>query len=120
MHGIMFFVSFALIGFTTFLMNFILTCWSYSCALTLRERATLFYFILLATGFIIALCSVCIDELGGIQLFGKISICVIYLILGFVVGKHYYAFRKSGGLYGDNKSKTTQPLIEKDEKKQEV
>ena len=37
----------AMIGFGTMIMNFLLSCWAYSCFLTLREREVWLYMIVL-------------------------------------------------------------------------
>ena len=87
-------------------LNLLQLCSAYSCYLTLRERQVWFYMIMLLVQVIYAILTlVGIDKddekkLSSMQFLGKlISVCIC-VIVGWLVGKAYYDFRKSGGLHG--------------------
>jgi hypothetical protein len=52
LHVLLFFFCLAVVGFIPMLANFMLSCWSYSCYLTIREKEIVIYLVLLSVGFI--------------------------------------------------------------------
>ena len=100
LHVGLFFFSFAVVGFSAMIMNLVEAAWSYSCYLTLRERAILFYMVLLLIGFCLNVASLCKDELGNLQILGKFINLIVSVLLGYIIGRGYYQFRKTGGLHG--------------------
>ena len=99
-RNFLFFFCLAVVGFIPMLANFLLSCWSYSCYLTIREKEIVIYLVLLGFGSIQGGLSLMHDVLGNFQVLGKIINLVTYCMLMFIVGKCYYAFRHSGGLRG--------------------
>ncbi len=100
LHIILFFFSFAVVGFRPMVMNFLLACIAYSCYLTVREKEIVIYLVLLTIGSFDDMVSLKKDVLGNLQVLGKIINLVTYCLLLYVVGKSYYAFRHAGGLHG--------------------
>ena len=99
-HIILFFFSFAVVGFNSMVLNLLMSMWTYSIQLTLRERQTVFYLIILALGVIEGIMSLLFDTLGNLQVLGKMINVVIYVVIMYIVVKNYYSFRKQGGLHG--------------------
>ena len=99
-HIILFFFSFAVVGFNSMILNLTMSMWTYSITLTLRERQTVFYLIILSIGVIEGIMSLLFDTLGNLQVLGKMINVVIYIVIVYLVAKNYYIFRKQGGLHG--------------------
>ena len=108
-HIVLFFFSFAVVGFNSMILNLAMSMWTYSISLTLRERQTVFYLIILVLGVIEAILSLLKDTLGNLQVLGKMINFVIYIVIAYLVTKNYYIFRKKGGLHG---VKVTDELLE--------
>lgn len=87
-------------------INLCQTMWAYSCYLTLREREIWVYVIILLIQVIY--CTICLLGLNhdattkesSMQTLGKLVCLCVCGILGYLIGKAYYDFRKSGGLHG--------------------
>jgi len=109
LHILLFFFSFAVVGFRPMVMNFLLASIAYSCYLTVREKEIIIYLVLLTIGSFDDIVSLKKDVLGNLQVLGKIINLVTYCLLLYVVGKCYYAFRHAGGLHGRG---TQKDLIE--------
>ena len=104
-HIFLFFFNFIIVGFQAMFMNVILSCITYSCYLTVREKEMIFYLIFLL--FEISQEVYCLRKvaLGNNQLLGTLVDIVIYFTLLVMVGRTYYGFRQSGGLRGKGKAK---------------
>jgi hypothetical protein len=92
-HIILFFFSFAVVGFNSMLLNLIMAAWTYSIILTLREKQMVFYLLVLAIGITEGTMNLLFEELGNLQILGKMINIVIYLAIGYFVAKNYYFFR---------------------------
>ena len=99
-HIVLFFFSLAVVGFKSMILNLTMSCWTYSICLTVRERGTVFYLLILTIGVIEGIMSLLFDTLGNLQVLGKMINVVIYCVIIYLVGKNYWMFRKSGGLHG--------------------
>ena len=97
-HMLLFFFSFALVGFASSLLNILMSCWTYSITLTLRESQMIFYLLILAVGIVERTYSLMLGELGNLQILGKMINLVVYCLIAYFVSKNYYLFRKGGGL----------------------
>ena len=100
LHTILFFFSLAVVGFNSMILNLAMSCWTYSIYLTVRERATVFYLLILTIGVIEGIMSLLFNTLGNLQFLGKMINVVIYCVIIYLVGKNYFLFRKQGGLHG--------------------
>lgn len=109
-HIILFFFSFAVVGFNSMLLNLIDACWTYSIYLTLREKQMIFYLLLLAIGTIEGVFNLFFEELGNLQILGKMINIVVYIVIGYIVGKNYFLFRHDGGLHGKARQVTNSLL----------
>ena len=96
-----------IIGFWSMFFNVVQLCSSYSCYLTLRERQIWVYMITLLFQITHAICCVLglTDHQGerensSMHFLGKLITLIICVIVGWLVGKACYDFRKSGGLHG--------------------
>ena len=95
----------AIIGFVPMILNLFQLAIAYSCYLTLREREVITYLFMIVVQCIYNIsCLLGIHEheyeLSSMQLLGKMVSLTLCVILGYIVGKAYYEFRKSGGLHG--------------------
>ena len=99
-HTILFFFSLAVVGFNSMILNLVMCAWTYSICLTVRERSTVFYLIILSIGVIEGIMSLLFDTLGNLQVLGKMINIVIYVVIVYLVGKNYWMFRKEGGIHG--------------------
>lgn len=102
-HIILFLFSFAVVGFNSMMLNLVMACWTYSIYLTLREKQTIFYLLLLLLGTVEGIYNLLTEELGNLQILGKMINIVWYITIGYIVGKNYAMFRNSGGLHGKAK-----------------
>lgn len=109
-HIILFFFSFAVVGFNSMLLNLIMSAWTYSITLTLRERQLVFYLLCLGIGTLEGIYSLLWDSMGNLQILGKMVNVVIYIVISYFVIKNYYMFRQSGGLHGKAKDVTEKML----------
>ena len=75
------------------LLNLIMAAWTYSIILTLREKQMVFYLLVLAIGITEGTMNLLFEELGNLQILGKMINIVIYLAIGYFVAKNYYFFR---------------------------
>ena len=97
----------AIIGFMTMLINFLQTCWAYSCYLTLREReiwtycVILFFQVLLQTLDLLGVGDDPAHPESSMQTLGHLICLCVCCLLGYAVGKSSYDFRKAGGLHGN-------------------
>jgi len=99
-HIILFFFSFAVVGFNSMILNLSMCAQVYSIILTLRERLTVCYVLILAIGIFEGAGSLMFDTLGNLQVLGKMINVVIYIVILYFTAKNYYKFRKQGGLHG--------------------
>ena len=99
-HILLFFTSFAIVGFISMLANLILCCICYSAFLTMRERSLVFYLFVLLIAFTEGTVSLFTSKLGNLQFLGKMINLCVYCLLAYMQGKAYYDFKKSGGLHG--------------------
>ena len=99
-HVVLFFGSFAFVGFKSALINLALACWAYSCYLTMREKQAIFYVVLLVLAFAFSIVDLTRDLYGNLQFVSKLVNLVLYGILGVYTCYRYRDFRKSGGLHG--------------------
>ena len=112
-HAILFFFSFAVVGFTSMLLNLIMTAWTYSITLTLREKQMVFYLLVLVIGIAEGVSTLLFEQLGNLQILGKMINVVIYTTVAYFVAKNYYFFRQDGGLHGKMRKaqETTEYLL---------
>ena len=65
-HILLFFFSFAVVGFMSSLINFLMASWTYSITLTLREKQMIFYIFILFFGILEALFSFYSEKHGNL------------------------------------------------------
>jgi len=81
-------------------LNLSMCASTYSIMLTLRERQTVLYILILIVGVFEGFGSLFFDTLGNIQVLGKMINVVLYIVIVYFVAKNYYKFRQMGGLNG--------------------
>ncbi len=78
------------------LLNLCMAAWTYSIYLTIRERATVFYLIILCGGIIEAFTSLFFSgKMGNLQILGKMVNMVIYGVISYIVTKNYVLHKRS-------------------------
>ena len=112
-------LALAAIGFWPMLINLIQSSSAYSCYLTLRERQVWVYMIFLVIQVwyqIMDLCSVGDDPNkrpdSAFEMMGNLISLALSCVMGYMVGRASYIFRKTGGLHGSVKDGATPLLIE--------
>ena len=113
----------AFVGFQCMALNALQCCFSYSCYLTLREREIWIYMFILLCQVLLNL----LDILGvtdnpakahmtesSLQQLGQFIALAMCVLIGYLVGRASYMFRKSGGLHG-NLPKGGAPLLLEDQ-----
>lgn len=84
------------------ILNLSMCASTYSIILTLRERQTVIYILILIFGAFEGIMTLLFQEakLGNLQVLGKMINVVLYLVLAYLTSKNYYIFKKMGGLHG--------------------
>jgi hypothetical protein len=93
-HIVLFFFSFAVVGFNSMILNLSMCAQVYSIILTLRERQTVCYLFILSIGVFEGVASLLFDQLGNLQVLGKMINVVLYIVIVYLTAKNYYSFRK--------------------------
>jgi uncharacterized membrane protein YedE/YeeE len=65
-HIVLFFFSFAVVGFASMVSNLCMSAWTYSIHLTLREKQLVFYLFILVIGIVECIFSLFWDQLGNL------------------------------------------------------
>lgn len=103
-HAVFFVFCLWCVGFKSCLTNLVLGFWAYSCSLTLREKLTFCYFLLLVAATVTELIYDLETRQDSMQKIGLIVNVCFYGVLLFFVGKAWWSFRSTGGLKGDPNS----------------
>ena len=96
-HGSLALLAMALIGFWPMIFNLLQFFWSYSCYLTLRERAVFVYLLLLLVQISYCICRTLgigeeDESRGTFQSLGNIIILCFLVLLGYLMGKAVWDF----------------------------
>jgi len=100
LHTFFFVFSLALVGFKSMLFNLMLTCWAYSCYLTLSAMSCLLYLVSLILCAFYAIFRGLGEKTESYQQIGIVANAAFYIAMTYFIGKAYMAFRYSGGLDG--------------------
>ena len=109
LHTIAFAVTMAMVGFTTMIEELFLALLAYSCYLVLREWLQILYIIsLVLSQWNFFFSDASSTTTGGrhkasYQVAGQWTILGMHACAMFWLGFGYWAFRKSGGIWGDKK-----------------
>ena len=103
-HSGLAFFCLALVGFWPMVINLLQACVVYSCYLTMREREIVVYLILIVIQMVTDFFSLFKEDKdtnskGSLKFLGVMVLVCTCAILGYMVGKAYYEFRKIGGLH---------------------
>lgn len=104
-HGIFFMVALAFTGFQAMITALFLMTWSYSCYLTLREWLVIlyvFFLIMTSVGQVLDLTNnnERSNDTTSVQVMGLLIQVGAQVAAVGNVGKAYFFFRKTGGIWG--------------------